>query len=102
MQSIPAEHVRTHKLASIVLEYRRECHSTDIVESLTSSKADIRRQKCGDGDSNERRDQSGGVPSRCCEYTHLLRTQEGGNQEILRGRTTWRARSAGDVVSAAS
>jgi hypothetical protein len=101
LQSVPAEHVQTHKLARIVLEYRRECHSSDVVESLTSSKTGINGDESRVCDSSEGCE-SGGIPSRCCEFSHLLRTQEAGHQEILRGRTTWRARNSGESMSATS
>ncbi|KAG0582678.1 hypothetical protein KC19_3G076900 [Ceratodon purpureus] len=100
LESIPDEHIQTHKLASIVLEYRRECHSTDIVESLTSSKTVINGDETVISDSNDWCE-SGETPSRCCEYSHLLRTQDAG-QEILRGKTTWRARSNGDSFNSTS
>lgn len=92
--------MKTHKLASIVLEYRRECHSTDIVESLTSSKAIININAQGSSDCDEgidvelAMDGTQAARARCCEYTHLLRTQDARQQEILRGKTTWRSRHA--------
>ncbi|XP_024400392.1 palmitoyl-acyl carrier protein thioesterase, chloroplastic [Physcomitrium patens] len=79
LDSVPVEHMEKHVLASISLEYRRECHSTDVVESLTNSKMDIQ------GNDSD--------PSRPCEYVHLLRKQDSSNQEILRGMTKWRRRS---------
>ncbi|CAM6062006.1 unnamed protein product [Sphagnum tenellum] len=36
LQSIPVEHFQKHELRSMTLEYRRECHSNDVVESLGS------------------------------------------------------------------
>jgi hypothetical protein len=37
LESVPESVVTSHELASITLEYRRECISDDIVESLTSA-----------------------------------------------------------------
>ena len=97
VQSVPSEHIETHKLASIVLEYRRECHSDDVVESLTSSKTEFHGEERGNYSTE--RCESGGSLGHCCEFSHLLRTQEAGQQEILRGRTTWRARGAMNATS---
>jgi hypothetical protein len=36
LQSIPVEHFQKHELQSMTLEYHRECHSNDVVESLGS------------------------------------------------------------------
>jgi len=92
LQSIPEEHMDTHHLTSITLEYRRECQSNTVVESLTSSKTEVQE------------DQNIAAlalvegcwpffvkPSRnCCQFTHLLQTQGSKQQEIVRARTTWR------------
>lgn len=101
LDSVPVEHMISHKLASIVLEYRRECHRTDIVESLTGSKTSINGGE-GVGDAAKgidmTMDGSTATHPSCCQYTHLLRTQDAGQQEILRGKTTWRSRCA-DVLA---
>ncbi|KAJ0971593.1 hypothetical protein J5N97_019552 [Dioscorea zingiberensis] len=73
LETIPGSFLEEHQLASIILEYRRECGSSDVVESICEPDED-------DGDSKE-------LPTR---YTHLLEIKgEEKNEEIVRGRTTW-------------
>ncbi|GLT91893.1 hypothetical protein SLE2022_097550 [Rubroshorea leprosula] len=71
LETIPDQFLETHELSGIVLEYRKQCGSSDIVQSYCQPDED-------DIFSNGR-------------FTHLLQT-EGENQkeEIARGGTTWR------------
>ncbi|XP_051145032.1 palmitoyl-acyl carrier protein thioesterase, chloroplastic-like [Andrographis paniculata] len=77
LETIPDELQEDHSLSSIVLEYRRECGSTDLVQSL-----------CEPQDAAE---SSNGRPGLAHQltYTHLLQKTTGGGGEILRGKTTW-------------
>lgn len=75
-QTIPVSFLEEHQLGSIILEYRRECGSSDIVESICEPD----EKQDDDDDSNE-------WPKR---FTHLLQSKgEEKNEEIVRGRTTW-------------
>jgi hypothetical protein len=102
-QTIPDEILESHKLSTIILEYRRECGNSDIVQSLCQPDEggileDGLKQNNGtslNGFSLASKILEGGgllgfekVPLR---YTHLLQTKgERENAEIVRGRTTWK------------
>ncbi|KAK1420998.1 hypothetical protein QVD17_23021 [Tagetes erecta] len=77
LESIP-QVVEKYELASITLEYRRECRKDSVLKSLTT-----RLDGCDDGDN-------GGI----ADFNHVL-LFEGGSDgarggEIVRGRTEWR------------
>nr|POE60532.1 palmitoyl-acyl carrier protein thioesterase, chloroplastic [Quercus suber] len=104
LETIPDEILGSHKLSTIILEYRRECGNSDIVQLLCHPDEggileDGLKHKNGIGLNgfslaSEILEGSGllcsfeKVPLR---YTHLLQVKgEGGNEEIVRGRTTWK------------
>lgn len=98
LQSVPEEHLETHNLTSITLEYRRECQSNTIVESLTSSKTMPVQEDDQDVAAlapAERCWTSFAKPGHnCCQFTHFLQTQGSSKQqEIARARTTWQPKS---------
>uniref|UniRef100_A0A151U736 Acyl-[acyl-carrier-protein] hydrolase n=1 Tax=Cajanus cajan TaxID=3821 RepID=A0A151U736_CAJCA len=76
LETIPDQILEGHQLSGITLEYRRECGSSDIVQSLYII--------------------NGSGVLTCLEhrpmrYTHLLQIKgEKQNDEIVRGRTTWK------------
>ncbi|KAF5789009.1 putative oleoyl-[acyl-carrier-protein] hydrolase [Helianthus annuus] len=72
LESAPQPVVENYELASITLEYRRECMKDSVLQSLTALLG-------GEGAVD-----SGGV-----DCQHLLRL-EGGGGEIVKGRTKWR------------
>jgi hypothetical protein len=96
--------LESHQLSSIILEYRKECGSSDIVQSLCQPDEDgilkdgLRQNNdisLLNGFSLASEILEGGgllgsfekVP---LTYTHLLQTEgERQNEEIVRGRTTW-------------
>ncbi|XP_027152458.1 palmitoyl-acyl carrier protein thioesterase, chloroplastic-like [Coffea eugenioides] len=105
LEAIPDKFFENHQLSGIILEYRRECGSSDVVQSLCEPNeggliADGIQQ-----DNNIRLlsgfSRSSGViegngllqslnpgPS---SHTHLLQAKgESRNEEILRGKTTWK------------
>ncbi|XP_062145208.1 palmitoyl-acyl carrier protein thioesterase, chloroplastic-like [Alnus glutinosa] len=104
LETIPNEVLECHQLSSIILEYRKECGSSDIVQSLCQPEEDgilkdgLRQNNdisLLNGFSLASEILEGGgllgsfekVPLR---YTHLLQTEgERHNEEIVRGRTTW-------------
>ncbi|KAG0582680.1 hypothetical protein KC19_3G077100 [Ceratodon purpureus] len=89
LQSVPEEHLETHDLTSITIEYRRECQSKNVVESITSSKKML--EECAASVPAEGFWSffvDSGLP--CSEFTHLLRTQDSAQHEIVRARTSWR------------
>lgn len=118
VQSMPVSILATHELSSITMEYRRECGQSDIVESLTDPDVQlpsaeytlmINVQGGGQvnispiGQNKQLAHSSGplilhGAKASTVkasllplQYKHMLRTM-GKNDELLRGRTTWRLR----------
>jgi len=107
MESIPCEILDGHELASMTLEYRRECGQSDTVQSMTSPDPSTSDSECAG-----RLETNGASKSRIVSYAagtltmtpevskenssvgplqfvHLLRMQMDG-AEIVRGRTHWR------------
>lgn len=82
MQSAPQPVVESHELASMTLEYRRECTRDSVLDSLTSVIGN------GLGDLAT----FGQV-----ECQHLLRLKDGA--EIVKGRTEWRPKRSYGVKS---
>ncbi|XP_065848846.1 palmitoyl-acyl carrier protein thioesterase, chloroplastic isoform X1 [Euphorbia lathyris] len=73
LESAPLSILETHELASITLEYRRECGRDSVLQSLTA----VSGTNIGNvGNAGE------------IECQHLLRLEDGA--EIVRGRTEWR------------
>lgn len=101
LETIPGEFLESHQLSSMVLEYRRECGSSDIVKSLCEPFEDGILQDTTIQDSL-----NGFYPGsniftgsnflRCFDqelfkYTHLLKIQgQHKNEEIVRARTSWK------------
>ncbi|CAK9868490.1 unnamed protein product, partial [Sphagnum jensenii] len=79
MESTPNAIQESHELETLVLEYRRECGQSEVVQSLAMS--------CSSGALKSATLSPPTVM--CVHYTHLLRMQSDGT-EILRGRTSWR------------
>ncbi|KAL6188042.1 hypothetical protein ACLB2K_039436 [Fragaria x ananassa] len=108
LETIPDQILEAHQLTSIVLEYRRECGSSDIVQSLCQPDEDgilkdgLQQEKdttLVDGfslaaeilEGNGYLASFGKQPLR---YTHLVQVDgESQNEEIVRGRTTWKKKS---------
>ena len=107
LQTIPDQVLQSHQLSGITLEYRRECRRSDIVQSLCEPEEDeilhdIAKQDYSTGLLNVFSMASeiirGGGVLACLEqnpirYTHLLEVKgEKQNEEIVRGRTTWKGK----------
>ncbi|KEH44149.1 palmitoyl-acyl carrier thioesterase [Medicago truncatula] len=107
LETIPDQILESHQLSGITLEYRRECGSSDIVQSLCEPEEDeivlngmVEPDYCTNllnGLSFVKSDiiNGGGVLSyleqRPIRYTHLLQAKgEKQNEEIVRGKTTWK------------
>lgn len=97
--------MESHQLSSIILEYRRECGSSDIVQSLCEPDEDgilrdvemIEDSEISllNGFSLASEILKGGLlgsfDKGTLRYTHLLQIEgEAKNEEIVRGRTTWK------------
>lgn len=73
-QAMPDKFMDEHQLSNIILEYRKECGSSDIIQSLSEPDEDNRT-----------------INGIQLKYTHILQTKgEVKNEEIVRARTTWR------------
>ncbi|KAG7973779.1 hypothetical protein I3843_06G014300 [Carya illinoinensis] len=105
LETIPDEILESHQLCSIILEYRRECGSSDIVQSLCHPDEDgiLKDGLKQNNDISllngfslvseilEGGGLLGSYEKAPLRYTHLLQTQgERGSEEIVRGRTTWK------------
>ncbi|KZV29221.1 palmitoyl-acyl carrier protein thioesterase, chloroplastic-like [Dorcoceras hygrometricum] len=77
LESVPMKILEDYNLTSMILEYRRECRQSNVLESLTS----MRPRTCGDDGeiTNENSD---------LECTHLLRMEDD-HAEIVRARSVW-------------
>ncbi|OMO59420.1 Acyl-ACP thioesterase [Corchorus capsularis] len=87
LETIPDNFLESHQLSSIILEYRRESGSSDIVESLCQPDEDGAAAFAnGFAVQHKTVDLSPGNG-----YTHLLHVKgETRNEEIVRGRTRWK------------
>lgn len=83
LQSVPDEHMETHDLKSISIEYRRECGANECLESLTTAKRLAEASHSSEGKESKSE----------CELTHLLRTRDAAQRELVRATTTWRPKS---------
>jgi fatty acyl-ACP thioesterase B len=109
MQSVPQSLLVAHELASMTLEYRRECTPSDVVQSLSCPDTHLSSGsfKSGspllhgglDGSPDAVSCSSGALKSASMspirtdpvQYTHLLRMQSTG-ADIVYGRTKWRVK----------
>ncbi|CAI9754022.1 unnamed protein product [Fraxinus pennsylvanica] len=66
MQSVPINVLEDYNLASMTLEYRRECRQSNVLKSLTSMRAKPAENKQLSTNTSERDD---------LECTHLLRME---------------------------
>lgn len=110
LQTIASHFLERHQLSSIILEYRRECGSSDIVQSLCEpdDEETILQEgiKC-DSHINllnrfslaseilEGSELIGSFSRGPLRFTHLLQINGCGSkkEEIVRGRTTWKKKT---------
>ncbi|KAF5180925.1 Palmitoyl-acyl carrier protein thioesterase protein [Thalictrum thalictroides] len=103
LETIPDQYLESHQLSSIILEYRKECGSADVVQSLCEPEEDEVPQG---NDRNVLGKFSlpsdilgshgllGSFDMGPLRYTHLLLIKgEVVNEEIVRGRTTWKRKN---------
>ncbi|KAJ4838976.1 hypothetical protein Tsubulata_017380 [Turnera subulata] len=106
LETLPHEILENYQLSNITLEYRRECSSSDTVQSLCEPEieypgegredtADIAHNLSSSSASFE-----GTYYNRSMtQYTHLLQTTgDKQKEEIVRGRTTWKKVESRDVL----
>ncbi|XVF08670.1 hypothetical protein REPUB_Repub07fG0022800 [Reevesia pubescens] len=82
LESVAMNVLEDYNLTSMTLEYRRECRQSNLLESLTSSTANV-TEDSNNSSSNRKAD---------LEYTHLLRMQDDDKAEIVRARTEWQSK----------
>ncbi|RVX12526.1 Palmitoyl-acyl carrier protein thioesterase, chloroplastic [Vitis vinifera] len=109
LETIPDQFLESHQLSSIILEYRRECGSSDIVQSLCEPDEAAILKEGGQQQPNEIKLLNGfPMASEILDghgllngsfhkgtlgYTHVLQTKGGRKyEEIVRGRTKWRTK----------
>ncbi|XP_022881952.1 palmitoyl-acyl carrier protein thioesterase, chloroplastic-like [Olea europaea var. sylvestris] len=104
LEAIPDEFLENHQLTNITLEYRRECGSSDVVQSLCEPQqlelisAGIQQNNysCLNGYSFssgilEGNGLLGPLNQWPFSYTHLLQIKgDAKNEEIVRGKTKWK------------
>ncbi|XWS60240.1 hypothetical protein CRYUN_Cryun07bG0018900 [Craigia yunnanensis] len=81
LESVPIDVLEDYNLASMTLEYRRECRQSNLLESLTSSTENV-TEDSNNNSSNRKAE---------LEFTHLLRMQDN-KAEIVRARTEWQSK----------
>jgi hypothetical protein len=86
LQSVPINVLENYDLTSMTLEYRRECRQSNLLESLTSSTANVTEDS---KNYNNRRPD--------LEFTHLLRMLAD-KAEIVRARTKWHSKQNQQVI----
>lgn len=85
LESAPKQVVEEYELASMTLEYRRECRKDSVLKSLTSV--------LGGGDDG------GMADSNHVDCQHVLQFEGGSGGEIVKGRTGWRPKYENQIRS---
>ncbi|KAJ8770051.1 hypothetical protein K2173_010039 [Erythroxylum novogranatense] len=106
LETIPDQFLEDHQLSSIVLEYRRECDSSDIVQSLCEpdengilgrglsggNEMSLLNRFSSADETVQVNEFLGSLPLKC---THLLQTRGADkNEEIVRGKTEWKRKQS--------
>lgn len=91
LESLPTSILEGNELANIILEYRRECGPSHILQSLASPQV-------GDGMGSASSMHAKEPPDTCqsspaLQFAHLLRLKAEGS-EILKARTEWRPKGS--------
>ncbi|KAG9133089.1 hypothetical protein Leryth_018655 [Lithospermum erythrorhizon] len=105
VETIPDQFLENHQLSSIILEYRRECGSADLVQSLCEPNKGVQEIEYQPG-TNLSSPLNGfslvpGAPKSHgslellhpgpVSHTHLLKIKgQTKNEEIVRGKTSWK------------
>lgn len=98
LQTIPHKLLEKYQLSHITLEYRRECGSSDIVQSLCQPEDENLELRTEDSTNAVNGDSLASNLFQDCScnksimqrYTHLLQIAGEKMEEIVRGRTTWK------------
>ncbi|GMP59063.1 hypothetical protein CsSME_00022495 [Camellia sinensis var. sinensis] len=105
LETIPDQFLENHQLSGMILEYRRECESSDTVQSLCEPQEDGILKDGTKQDTSMSLQNGFSMASGILEgngllgcfdkvpfrYTHLLQIKgEAKNEEIVRGMTSWK------------
>ncbi|XP_047057306.1 palmitoyl-acyl carrier protein thioesterase, chloroplastic-like [Lolium rigidum] len=101
LETIPDQFLQHHQLRSIILEYRKECGSSDVVQSICQPDEGsispgenvnmVRGPLLLPEIINGHHSLAGALHQWPTKYTHLLQLKASdGYEEIVRGRTTWK------------
>ncbi|XP_062200861.1 palmitoyl-acyl carrier protein thioesterase, chloroplastic-like [Phragmites australis] len=105
LETLPDHFLQQHQLSSIILEYRKECGSSDVVQSICQPDIDsvppkenvsmVIEPSLLPEIINGHHSLVGALQQWPMKYTHLLQLKAGDNkyEEIVRGRTTWKNKS---------
>ncbi|CAO2162513.1 unnamed protein product [Urochloa humidicola] len=104
LETLPDHFLQQHQLSSIILEYRKECGSSDVVQSICQPDEDSIPPEGNVsmviGPSllpeiiNGHHSLADALQQWPTKYTHLLQLKAGDkHEEIVRGRTTWKKKS---------
>ncbi|RLN23002.1 palmitoyl-acyl carrier protein thioesterase, chloroplastic-like [Panicum miliaceum] len=104
LETLPDHFLQQHQLSSIILEYRKECGSSDVVQSICQPDEDSvppeEHVSMVTGPSllpeiiTGHYSLAGALQQWPTKYTHLLQLKAGDkHEEIVRGRTTWKKKS---------
>nr|GMD16665.1 palmitoyl-acyl carrier protein thioesterase, chloroplastic-like [Ipomoea batatas] len=99
LETIPDQFLEAHQLSNIILEYRRECGSSDVVQSLCEPNENNNNNisvlngfSLASGILHQGNGLLESLTRGAFSYTHLLQTEgeEAKSKEIVRGRTSWK------------
>ncbi|KAF7124229.1 hypothetical protein RHSIM_Rhsim12G0088000 [Rhododendron simsii] len=83
LETVPEGFLKDHQISSMILEYKRECTSCDIVRSLCEPQED---------------EILGCINGAPFKYTHLLQIQgDTKNADVVRARTLWKLKKMSTV-----
>ncbi|KAM7267026.1 hypothetical protein ACFE04_009192 [Oxalis oulophora] len=83
LEAIPEEILKDYQLSTITLEYKKGCRISETIQSL-----------CEPDKDDERHGEDGSIYNSSNGFTHLLQVEgDEKNEEIVRGRTTWKSRN---------
>uniref|UniRef100_A0A0D9V1C2 Acyl-[acyl-carrier-protein] hydrolase n=1 Tax=Leersia perrieri TaxID=77586 RepID=A0A0D9V1C2_9ORYZ len=104
LETLPDQFLQQHHLSSIILEYRKECGSSDVVQSICQPDEDtimpgenvsmVMGPSLSPEIINGHHSLAGALQQWPTKYTHLLQLKANGKyDEIVRGRTTWKKKT---------
>uniref|UniRef100_A0A0E0JJA0 Acyl-[acyl-carrier-protein] hydrolase n=1 Tax=Oryza punctata TaxID=4537 RepID=A0A0E0JJA0_ORYPU len=104
LETLPDQFMQQHQLSSIILEYRKECGSSDVVQSICQPDEDtimpgenvsiVMGPSLSQEIINGHQSLAGALQQWPTKYTHLLQLKANDKyEEIVRGRTTWKKKS---------